>query len=62
MSANRQVHGNMASLANSNSLQKDTEGVEVEKVASVDAGHEHVPRDVDAGLTEDEKKIVKRAT
>lgn len=50
----------MAPLTNTNSLQKDAGAIEVEKVASLDVGN--VPKDLDASLTEEEKKIVKRAT
>jgi len=50
----------MAPLTNTDSLQKDAGAIEVEKVASLDA----LPtsRDVDTPLTDEEKKIVKRAT
>lgn len=50
----------MAPLSNTDSFQKDTEAVQVEKLASHDAIH--TPKDLDAVLTEEEKKIEKRAT
>lgn len=50
----------MAPLINADSLQKDAGAIEVEKVASLDV--DTVPKDIDAPLTEEEKKIVKRAT
>jgi len=50
----------MASLPNTDGFQKDTEAVQVEKLASHHATH--VPKDLDAVLTEEEKKIEKRAT
>lgn len=50
----------MALLTNTDSIQKDAGAVEVEKVASLDVGN--VPRSVNETLTEEEKKIVKRAT
>ncbi|KAF2998140.1 hypothetical protein E8E13_001601 [Curvularia kusanoi] len=50
----------MASLSNVDSLQKDTEEIQVEKVASPDAGQ--AAKDVDNGMTEEEKRIAKRAT
>jgi hypothetical protein len=52
--------GIMAPLTNIDSLQKDAGAIEVEKVASLDVGN--VPKDVDTPLTDEEKKIVKRAT
>lgn len=52
--------GIMAPLANTDSHQKDAGAIEVEKVASLDVGN--VPKDIDIPLTDEEKKIVKRAT
>jgi hypothetical protein len=49
----------MAPLSNTDSFQKDTEAVQVEKLASHDGT---TPKDLDAVLTEEEKKIEKRAT
>ena len=50
----------MAPLSSDDGFQKDTEAVQVEKLASHDATH--TPKDLDAVLTEEEKKIEKRAT
>jgi hypothetical protein len=50
----------MAPLTNTDSLQKDAGAIEVEKVASLDVGN--VPKDLNETLTEEEKKMVKRAT
>jgi hypothetical protein len=50
----------MAPLTNTDSLQKDAGAIEVEKVASLDVGN--VPKDVSIPLTDEEKRIVKRAT
>ena len=50
----------MAPLSNTDGFQKDTEAVQVEKLASHDATH--TLKDLDAVLTEEEKKIEKRAT
>jgi hypothetical protein len=50
----------MAPLVNTDGVQKDTGAIEVEKVTSLDASN--VPQDLNATLTEEEKKTVKRAT
>lgn len=50
----------MAPLTNIDSMHKDTETIEVEKLASLDVGN--VPKNLNEGLTEEEKKVVKRAT
>lgn len=50
----------MMPLTNTDSLQKDAGAIEVEKVASLDVGN--VPKDVGIPLTDEEKRIVKRAT
>lgn len=50
----------MAPLTNTSSTTKDAEAVGIEKVSSLDTSH--VPKDVDAVLTEEEKRAVKRAT
>jgi uncharacterized tellurite resistance protein B-like protein len=50
----------MAPLSNTDGFQKDTEAVQVEKIVSHDATH--TPKDLDAVLTEEEKKIEKKAT
>ena len=46
----------MAPLSNTDGFQKDTEAVQVEKLASHDVTH--TPKDLDAILTEEEKNAV----
>lgn len=50
----------MSPLTNIDSTHKDVGAIEIEKLASLDVGN--VPNELNEQLTEEEKKIVKRAT
>lgn len=50
----------MANIIKAPSITKDPSALEVEKSSSLDATH--VPNDNDVALTEEEKRVVKRAT
>lgn len=50
----------MASLTNADGMHKDAGAIEVEKLGSLDVGN--VPKNLNERLTEEERKVVKRAT
>lgn len=50
----------MATLPDVDNTQKDAGAIEVEKVASLDVSS--APKDLNENLSEEEKKLVRRAT